>query len=578
MGWVRGTVLRVESEGTYTVELEDGNIERHITIFDIRPLSSVQDTVSSRRSSFLGDKFEKERTSNYSDSLYRKGDRVACYWYRISSLGGPKSNKRPKVGLVLCHNADSTYTVQLESDGSVIDDVLERHLKAWEEGQADLDSHIQARSPSNGPRSGPALDKWQAVLEMGNALKRQGKIKHSVPVSLSSIDDYQDIRDKLNEIIGKACVRDFEENFEGRDQHGDGEINYDQVLLAFSDLGKESNENELRKWARKIGKDGRAQKLFDFFDFVIAYANIFYPSTIIESSMKNQDDIAVRKPLIPSDALKFPGGFAKSFGKKDILEVENVFDTYAKRNRDGVLSMRKNDVFEAFQKLDRSVAKHKIQNWLDDNMSDSKDAIRLEEFQSVYAYFFATDSNKEAEQVQSYGGVRTISEVSVQVLQEGRWRGSTEQTNDLIRRLSSGRSESAVECIVRVRDAFESLDSRDLGEVSSSDVTALLKQAKITGPGVPHNVSAFKAKLDKQSRGTFVLPELYEQFGLDIQELSDASVSVSAAFSMMKMTLSAADVRAAADIVVRIIDALLEHPNDPKYWQLNVRSEVRTIQ
>ena len=130
---------------------------------------------------------------------------------------------------------------------------------------------------------------------------------------------------------------------------------------------------------------------------------------------------------------------------------------------------------------------------------------------------------------------------------------------------------------MRVRDAFEAFHSRNQGEVSLSDTAAVLKRAQLAGPGIAQSVTAFKLKLDRQSRGTFALPELYEHFGLDIQELSDASVSVSAAFSMLKMTLTAADVRAAADLVLRIIDSLLQHPNDPKYWQVDVRSEVRFI-
>ena len=579
--WVQGTILRVEANDNYTVELENGKIKKYVSSCDIRPLASKRGSVSDRRTNYLDNKFEKERTSTrYDSSLYQKGARVACYWYRISSLGAPKSNKSPKEGIVLCYNSDSTYTVELEADGSVIDDVAENHLKSWNDSKAARESNITSKSRLSDSKNSPFFDKWQAVMEMGRDLKNTGKIKHTIPHSIPSIDDRYDIRGKLNEIIGKDCVREFEEIFEGRDLHGDGEINYGQVLKAFNDLNKITNENDLKKWAKKIGKDGKTQKLFDFFDFVLAYANIFYPSTIKENFVKNenQEFIGVRKPLnIQENVLKPPEGFMKSFGKKEILVIENVFDTYANRNRDGVLTMRNNMILEVFEKLDRAVTKSKIQQWLDDNTKSTQDDITLTEFQNMYTHFFAIDLHKDTEHSMGYGGVRTICEVSVQVLQEERWRGSVDQTNAFIRRLSSGRTQSCVECIMRLRDAFEAFDTRNQGEVSCSDTAAVLKQAQLTGPGTAQSVTAFKLKLDRQSRGTFALPELYEHFGLDIQELSNASVSVSAAFSMLKMTLTATDVRAAADLVLRIIDSLLQHPNDPKYWQVNIRNEVRFI-
>ena len=66
------------------------------------------------------------------------GDRAACYWYRSSSLGAAKYQPRPKSAIVLCFNADGTYTVELELGGQMLDDVAPENLKPWSEGTADL--------------------------------------------------------------------------------------------------------------------------------------------------------------------------------------------------------------------------------------------------------------------------------------------------------------------------------------------------------------------------------------------------------------------------------------------------------
>lgn len=168
----------------------------------------------------------------------------------------------------------------------------------------------------------------------------------------------------------------------------------------------------------------------------------------------------------------------------------------------------------------------------------------------------------------------TISEISVQVMQEERWRGTADQTNSFLRRLSSGRSEAAVGCLCRLRDSFEAFDPKELGEVSLTNLADVIKKAKVTSPGISRSMVAFKLKLERQGLASFTLPEFFEHFGIEIQELSKASVSVAESFAMLRMHLSAADVRAAADCVLRVIDTLLEHPSDPKYWQVNIRNEV----
>ena len=214
---------------------------------------------------------------------------------------------------------------------------------------------------------------------------------------------------------------------------------------------------------------------------------------------------------------------------------------------------------------------------MDDTDARPQDMLSLADFVAVFAFFFSptSSSSKTSGRAESLTrGPMTISEVAVQVLQEERWRGTPDQTNSLVRRLCSSRSDATIDCVTRVRDAFETLDPDERGEISSSSLKDLLKHSKISSPSVDRAVISFTSKLERQARGTFSLPELFEQFGLEFQEISESSVSIAEAFAMLRMRLSATDVRAAADAVRTILDNLLEHSSDPKYWHVNIRNEV----
>ena len=570
--WLPGTVERVTSRNTFDIQFDDGDYGSNIPRDDVRPLDSEKAAASAKRAAYIEEKIIKEnRDSDVKRSNYRKGDRVACYWYRSSSLGAAKSNQRPKSGIVICYNSDGTYTIELELDGNVIDDVPESQLKDWSEGNADL-------TPSSG-RVGQKegiFDKWAAVFEMGREFVKQGRIRHQIPSTDLISDEDLTSTEKIQKILGSNCVRDFEDSFEKYDRYNDGEIDFDSVLLGFSKLGGQTDESELRRWTKKNNKDGKQQKIFDFTDFVLSYANIFHPCTHTNSSLRANESLGTSLRI--SGEWKSLGGFARSFGKKQLQDLERAFDAYAEKDVEGNGGLRAGNILEAFHRLGRAVTVTRLQEYLTDADMMPQDVLSLADFVAVFAFFFSPTSSDSKISGRATpppaGNVLTISEVAVQTLQEERWRGSPDQTNDFIRRLCSSRSDATVDCITSLRDAFEVLDTDGRGEVSSTGLKALLISAKISSPSVDHLLVTFKSKLDRQARGTFSLPELFEQIGPALKELCDSSVSVAEAFAMLRMQLSATDVRAAADAVRKVLDTLLEHVSDPKYWQVNVRNEV----
>ena len=66
---------------------------------------------------------------------------------------------RPKAAVVLRFNSDNTYTVEMELDGSIIDDVPLDKIKLWGEATEDL-------RPGAGGKSAPIPDMWIAVTVM----------------------------------------------------------------------------------------------------------------------------------------------------------------------------------------------------------------------------------------------------------------------------------------------------------------------------------------------------------------------------------------------------------------------------
>lgn len=168
----------------------------------------------------------------------------------------------------------------------------------------------------------------------------------------------------------------------------------------------------------------------------------------------------------------------------------------------------------------------------------------------------------------------TLSEIAVQTLQEERWRGSSDQTQAFIRRLCVGRSETIVIMIAKIRDAFEYLDDADVKEVDCSNIYDIFKRSDILTTSIEMLVNKFIDKLKKQGRDKFTLPEVFEHFGSILQEMSDSTVTIPEAFALLRLNLPVPEVTSAAHVAMKIIDNILNHVNDSKYWQINIKSEV----
>ncbi len=72
----------------------------------------------------------------------------------------------------------------------------------------------------------------------------------------------------------------------------------------------------------------------------------------------------------------------------------------------------------------------------------------------------------------------------------------------------------------------------------------------------------------------FTFYRLFEHFGPVLLELADASMSIAEAFAMLRLHLDLGTCRQCAELVLKMIENITNNPNQVKYCQINILSEV----
>lgn len=229
------------------------------------------------------------------------------------------------------------------------------------------------------------------------------------------------------------------------------------ALKAFAHLGANVSDVELRRWTSAQGR----RKLFEFTDFVLAFANILYPSDPTKDSTKRATDAIGRSLRLGGD-WKSLTGFAQSFGTSKLKDLERAFDRFSTKDVDGNAKMQAADIISCFHSMGRAITVTRLQEWMMDADVKPQDFLSLADLASVFAFFFHSSSH-EIMRDNGPGGAAsmTLAEIAVQILQEERWRGTQDQKVAFLRRLCAGRSESLVSLICKLRDAFEKVRNVD---------------------------------------------------------------------------------------------------------------------
>jgi hypothetical protein len=563
--WLPGRIRRPRLDGTYDVEYDTGNIEDSVPAGLLR---KPRNDAAAKREGYL-QKLSSGKQGSH--AKYSRGLRVACYWYRPSSLGAARYCKKPKPAIVLRMNSDGTYTVELTEDGSILDDVEEKYLKTWAEGTQDLEAEGKSSEGTKDEAAG--MDKWVAVFKMAHSYVKFKKSSHNVPTAASLLtSQFRTPLDKLESILGEEVLREFRKSFERMDRRDDRELGLEDALEGYADMGARVSASELRTWLRASG----SRLSLTLPDYVIAYANLIYPADQDFKGLLKQDaSEALGRTLRLTGEDRDMAAFAHKFGKKLLRELEHAFDSLATTTAgEGSPRLLARDIIEAFLSMGKAITVSRLQEWMTDADITPRDRLTLADFAAVYAYFFAPARESLSTSRTILDGTAnavrlTLAELAVQVLQEEKWRGTQDQMTTFVRRLCAGRSDQTIHCTGKLRTAFENLDEQNTGEVSVSRLLDLLAEAQLPVSSFVPVAERFKDILAQQGRGRFSFPEVFEHFGPRVQEFAESSVSVAEAISMMRLHCSTADVRLAVDLCGRILDNIIKHPTDHKYWQIN---------
>ena len=603
--WYPGKIKRVRLDGSYDIDYDDGEVETAVASDMVRsqnlfeePFSnfSIGDWVEVKGRWFSGiirritpgnllcdiifdDGFEQKNvpfieiipdeskskaTRNTSLSgKYHSGARVACFWYRPSTFGSARYCSNPKSAIILRLNPDDTYTVEIEETGEKLDDVLEKYLKSWTVGTNDLHT---------AERKNDINDLFSSLFKMSNHFVKIHKSSYNVPSQKDlQHSHFRGNMDKIRFILGEKVYEEFVRVFKYHDKHDDNEIDLNAVRKGYEDLGGYVSVEEIKEWI-KLNKKYKGSVLsMNSEDFFLAFANLFYPTN--HDELDEQDYVkSLGRSLRLSSQTQDLAKFAHRFGKKQLREIEKAFDLYSAADIHGVSKLTCRDLIECFLSMGRAITVTRLLEWMTETDVQPLDKLTLADFVSVYAYFF-TPKSEAKENLRDAGILMTLSELTVQILQEEKWIGSQSQVVSYIRRLCSGRSNSLVECISKIREAFEIQDHGDSGDASVSTIHELFKIANINFDHLDEMVQKFLKRLEQQMRGRYSLPEVFEFFGANIQEFADASLTVMEAIAIFRMNASSAEIRLAAEMANKILNNIIEHSNDRKYWQVNMQSE-----
>ena len=562
-----GRITRVRGDGTYDIDYDDGEKESRVREDLIRSIGGRSSILTSTKSDFseskvsFGGSYDRSFSSNaFEEWSFPRGSRVACYWYRPSDFGAPRVVSTPKPAIVLNFNSDGTYSVEIEDSGSRIEDVLPKYLKQWNDSSND-----EIRKVDSTDRD---FNCFSAVESMAKEFLSNGKSKHK-PIGWRDSKAHSEA-EVLKLLLGDETLEDFQRVFEKYDDNG--EIDPESMLKAFKSLGGDATIEDLKAYSvRKYRK--RFQKYYSFEGFVIAYANIFFANLGVRLEGRSS---TIGKTLGLEPKWSDLASFSHKFGKKLLNDLERAFDTFAVKGSSGGMGMPASKILEAFHRVGRAITVSKLKEWMADVEVYPEDAISLADFISVYDFFFGKpDTWKERTTV--HDTPLTISEIALIVLQEEPWQGTRIDHDKLLRRLSHGRSSKVIEMLSNVRDIFEEMDTSSRGVINFSDIPPLLKKLKISPASVEYSVRICAEKAGKSNTHTFALPEVFVHFGSILTDIAESSISVAEAFAMFRLHSSSTEIRVAADLVCRILDNILQK-QDPKYWQVNLNSEVSFLE
>jgi Ca2+-binding EF-hand superfamily protein len=475
---------------------------------------------------------------------FAPGSAALSFWYRPTKFGAPKLNKDPKVVTVLHVNKDDTYTVEFDEDGNVLDDVQEKYLKdVTEEDYADLSI-------------------WKAVLNMRIAMEEgfdEKEVDSKYIRMATKISPY----DRLEKLLGHKLEEKFEKCFDDCLRELGPHWTFEDVSRAFKMLGKGRKADDIEKWTKKNITFSDI-KVIELWQFILIYANLNYGPQLSNTATFASN---LGKTL---NEKNFLANFEKLYGKKQLIELEDVFSRHAQKGHDNDNKLSARSLMEAFTALGKGMTISKLTSWMEEADVHLHDYLSLADFAAAYLHLFPVKETTRTSTENIVASLASLSDIAVQVLREEKWVGSSDQTQSLVTRLCAGRSSSVINCVGKLRNAFETLDTNNAGFLPLSYCIRLFNEAQIMSNEINSMITKFENRMQQSATNVFSLPEVFEYFGAALQQYAENMLSLNEAVSLFRLRFSTNDVHRALKLALNIVENVINHPNQNKYWYINI--------
>ncbi len=470
---------------------------------------------------------------------------MLCYWYKPSKFGAAKLNKEPRLVTVLHINNDNTYTVEF-NDGVVLDDVLKKFLKSADSTNGEIGSI------------------WKSLILLRKDMDKDFEGDNIDPKYLASSYKISPA-DRIEKLLGHKIVDNFEKCYDDCLKELGQHWTYDDVARAFKMMRKPKKASDIEKWSNRH-LSSYSLKDIDLWQFIVMYANLNYSehsSTLLSSALGRTFN---EKAFLTS--------FELTYGRKHLMELENVFIKFARKKDEKDMKMLAKRLMEAFTALGKAITVSKLSSWMEEADVHLHDTLSLADFAGAYVHLFPSKQDQLFKPGDTIAAnFATISDVAIQVLREEKWSGSVDQTQSLISRLCTGRSNAVASCIGKIRNSFETLDTDNVGFLPITACRKLFQDAQLSSNEISNVISKFVSRMDHLANSSFSLPEFFEYFGSTIQHYADSMLSLSESVSLLRLRLSANDVHAALKLAMNIVENIVNRPTDSKYWFVNIDGE-----
>ncbi len=280
-------------------------------------------------------------------------------------------------------------------------------------------------------------------------------------------------------------------------------------------------------------------------------------------------------------------------GKRRLQEVCEVFDAYALPAMSGESKrIRSPDIIKALIELECAENALALQNRLQEIGISPNDTVEVQNFLRI---FYCNTSSESLSEAHSHLGETSstkksstddtglclpVSKLAASICSEGRWVGTSNETDSFLRHLCMGRLQGVTAALHLTRSVFDELcHPSNKGKIASSDVKYWLTKL------CNDNFTDLEAALDgflKSLNGSRVIsfPEILSAFGFVIERIATMCPlpTISSAFSMLRCNCSPLDALSVARTVLRYIENIISAPHNIHVRRMSIGNKIYQTQ